>query len=155
MCRQPQQAGEERAHIVATQDCIGQKALAFGRGVEHPILAPKAPRIPLVPGEVGDVAGDLDAIILIEAARVAPTQPAPIRGGALGRRRGDCRDPLIRVGHRTARCFHSAVPPRRPPPSNYPATLAGCVRITYVSYCTQQLNRLSILAPTRNFANLW
>ena len=66
-----QKGGDDGAEIVAAHGGLGEQTLAVGRGPEQPVLAAKAAGLTLVPGELGDVLGDLDAGVLVEAARMA------------------------------------------------------------------------------------
>ena len=68
---QAQEGGDDGADIVAAHGGVGEQALAAGRGPDQPVLAAKAAGLTLVPGEVGDVLGDLDAGVPVEAARMA------------------------------------------------------------------------------------
>ena len=66
-----QQGGDDGADIVAAHGGVGEQALAAGYGPDQPVLAAKAAGLTLVPGELGDVLGVLDAGRLVEAARMA------------------------------------------------------------------------------------
>ena len=78
---QAQQGGDDGAEIVAAPGGAIEQALGGGGDAEQPVLAAQAPRPALGSGELGDVAGGLDALVLVEAARVGGDDVGAVEDG--------------------------------------------------------------------------
>ena len=70
LVEEAQKGGDDGAEIAAALGGVGEQALTVGRGPDQPVLPAQAPGMTLVPGQAGNVLGDLDAGALVEAARV-------------------------------------------------------------------------------------
>ena len=86
---QAQQGGDDGAEIAAAPGGVGEHALTVGRGPDQPILPAQAPGMTLVPGQAGNVLGDLVAGALVEAARMGRDDARAVEDAHLVERRDD------------------------------------------------------------------
>ena len=89
LVEEARKGGDDGAKIAAALGGVGEQALTVGRGPDQPVLPAQAPGMTLVPGQAGNVLGDLDAGALVEAARVGGDDVSTVEDAHLVERRDD------------------------------------------------------------------
>ena len=87
LVEEAQERGDDGAEMAAALGGLVEQALAVRRSLDQTILPAKAPGVTLLPGQLGDVLGGLDAGTLVEAARMGGNDVRAVEDADLVQRR--------------------------------------------------------------------